>query len=374
MRMLFMTISLLAGGSALAAAPAQAAKAPSPEQLSAFLKHYPAADANRDGLLSAEEAQDYRRIKMAARRPAEPNKASAPTHANLKYGPYESNVLDLWVSPSNRPSPLIVFIHGGGFVGGDKSQAQPRAVEGCLAAGVSYATINYRFRDRAAIQDILRDAARAVQFLRLHASEYGLDPQRVACYGGSAGAGTSLWLATRDDLADPKSDEPVLRQSTRLSAAACLNGQATYDLTQWETLIGPFRKEWKSDPDEDAKFYHFSSQADLQTDAAKRVLAECDMLRWISKDDPPLFMSCTQPDGEPANRNQYVHHPRHAKAVKAQCDQAGEPCEIALSSGNGEEAAVRFLLRNLLEKNRAPIRTETAPAGHARLSYSAKRS
>jgi len=347
---LFLMIAFLAGWQALAEPEAQNAKNPSPEQLQALLKQYPAADANRDGILTLEEAKAYRKQMMAKRRPADASAALAPTHANLKYGPYDQNVMDLWLTPSNRPSPLVVFIHGGGFVGGDKSGIHPQTVTACLASGVAYASINYRFRAQAPIQDILRDAARAVQFLRFHASEYGIDPQRVACYGGSAGAGTSLWLATRDDLAEPKSDDPVLRQSTRISAAACLNGQATYDLTQWDHLIGPFRAEWKTDPDEDAKFYHFNSQADLQSEAAKRVLAECDMLHWISKDDPPLFMSCSMPDGEPENRGQYVHHPRHAKAVKARCDQVGEPCEIALSSGGGEDAAVRFLLKRLVEK------------------------
>ncbi len=345
---LFLTITLLAVWQACAAPAAQSAMNPSPEQLQALLKQYPAADANRDGVLTLDEAKAYRKQMMAARRPAAAEKALVPTHSNLKYGPFEKNVLDLWVSPSNRPSPLVVFIHGGGFVGGDKSGIHPQSVKDCLAAGAAYATINYRFREQAPIQDILRDAARAVQFLRFHASEYGLDPRRIACYGGSAGAGTSLWLATRDDLADPQSGDPVLRQSTRISAAACLNGQATYDLTQWDKLIGPFRAEWKKDANEDAMLYHFSSPADLTTEAGKRVLAECDMLRWISKDDPPIFMSCNMPDGEPENRGQYVHHPRHAKAVKARCDEVGEPCEIALSSGGGEEAALKFLLKNLL--------------------------
>ena len=345
---LFLMIALLAGWRAYAAPAAQTAMNPSPEQLQALLKQYPAADANHDGILTLNEAKAYRQKMMAARRPAAADKTLNPTYANLKYGPFEKNVLDLWASPSNRPSPLVVFIHGGGFVGGDKSGIHPQSVKECLAAGAAYATINYRFREQAPIQDILRDAARAVQFLRLHASEYGLDPRRIACYGGSAGAGTSLWLATRDDLADPKSDDPVLRQSTRISAAACLNGQATYDLTQWDKLIGPFRAEWKKDSDEDAKFYHFSRPDDLTTEAGKRILAECDMLRWISKDDPPIFMSCSMPDGEPENRSQYVHHPRHAKAVKARCDEVGEACEIALGSGGGEEAALKFLLKNLL--------------------------
>jgi hypothetical protein len=274
--------------------------------------------------------------------------ALPPTFANVKYGAYPADVLDLWTAPSNGPAPLIIFIHGGGFVGGDKSQVNHRAVAACRSLGVAFASVNYRFRQEAPIQDILRDAARAVQFLRYHAAEYGIDPARIACYGGSAGAGTSLWLATHDDLADPASPDPVLRQSTRLTAAACLNGQATYDLTQWSQVIGPVKDEWKHDPNEEASFYHFANKEALSSEAAKRVLADCDMLRWISKDDPPLFLACSLPDVEPAERNQYVHHPRHAKAVKARCDAVGEPCEFnAADRSGGEAGAVKFLLRHL---------------------------
>jgi len=329
------------------------AGAPSPEKLQALLKLYPAADADRDGTLTLAEAQAYRKPLTAARGTRAPGEQNAPdpTRRDVSYGASARHVFDFWQASTNKPTPLVIFIHGGGFVGGDKSGVSARAIRQCLDEGVSYASINYRFRKDAPIQDILRDAARAVQYLRLHAAEFGIDPARIACYGGSAGAGTSLWLATRDDLADPASADPVLRQSTRLLAAACLNGQATYDLTQWDALVGPFRTEWKSGPDEEVQFYHFASRGDLATDAGRRVLAECDMLRWVSKDDPPLFLSCSVADAEPADRGAYVHHPRHAKAVKARCDTVGEPCDIALGAGGGDQAALSFLLRHLLGRS-----------------------
>jgi acetyl esterase/lipase len=64
------------------------------------------------------------------------------------------------------------------------------------------------------------DGGRAVQFARSKAKEWNIDKARIAATGGSAGAGISLWLAFRDDLADPKSDDPVARESTRLTCAA----------------------------------------------------------------------------------------------------------------------------------------------------------
>ena len=225
------------------------------EKLQKVLRRFPNADLNKDGKLTLGEIQELRRKKGATDAGAEPVPATKadskssqsavtkkarrgsgpdikPDHADVSYGSHPNNKLDLWLAKSDKPTPLVVFIHGGGFVGGDKSSANGEALKQCLDAGVSFASINYRFRTEASINVVLRDTARAIQFLRYKKEEFNLDPTRVATYGGSAGAGTSLWLAFRDDLADPKSDDPVLRESTRLTAAASSAGQATYDITQ----------------------------------------------------------------------------------------------------------------------------------------------
>jgi acetyl esterase/lipase len=65
---------------------------------------------------------------------------------------------------------------------------------------VAYADVEYRLLDEAELPQILRDCARAVQFLRYYADKYNLDKKRVASFGSSAGAGTRFWLAMHDDL------------------------------------------------------------------------------------------------------------------------------------------------------------------------------
>jgi len=330
----------------------------SAEQLQQWLKRYPEADANHDGKLSPEEARAYRQ-KLAAERKGKSRGASAalpqPTHANLSYGPHERNVLDLWLAKSDKPTPLIVFIHGGGFVGGDKSKASPEAIRRCLDAGVSFMSINYRFRKHAPIQDILRDAARAIQFVRFNAAKFNLDPKRIASYGGSAGAGTSLWLAVHDDLADPKSEDPVLRRSSRITAAGCMNGQATYDLVEWERVIGKFKPEWRNSPDEDVEFYHFKSRDDFETPAGRKILDDCSMLRQITRDDAPVFMTCSLPDKEPDSRNALLHHPRHMQAVKEKCDAAGvEVRTVSTARKAREEGAEKPDLLGFLLQHLAP--------------------
>ncbi len=304
-------------------------------------------DRDGDGAITEAEARDA--IKSRGDRPA-PAAGSAPTFVNVAYGPHERNVLDFWKAEADAPAPVVVFIHGGGFVGGDKSKARTDPnLKACLDAGVHFAAIHYRFRKDAPIQDILRDSARAIQFIRSKSAEWNVDTARVAAYGGSAGAGTSLWLASHDDLADPSSDDPVKRMSSRLAAAGCQSTQATYDLLRWEEIVGPFKPEFRQSPNESFEFYHFKSAEDLQTDEGRRVRADCDMLGLLSKGDAPLYVANTGPDTDPRDRGHYVHHIRHALAIRKRCAEIGVECVLASTPGGGPrpETLITFLFRHL---------------------------
>ena len=151
-----------------------------------------------------------------------------PVHANVKYGPAERNVLDFYPAQSEQPAPLAIYIHGGGFVGGNKDIA-PALLRTFHAAGISVAAIHYRFVDgkNVIFPAPQHDGARAVQFLRSKAKEWNIDTHRVACFGGSAGAGISMWLAFHDDLANPTSVDLIQRESTRIQAVGTLGGPVT---------------------------------------------------------------------------------------------------------------------------------------------------
>lgn len=276
--------------------------------------------------------------------------AIAPTHADLSYGPHPNNTLDLWLAKSARPAPLVVFIHGGGFVGGDKRTANPLLIRRCLAAGVSYAAINYRFRKDAPIQAILRDCARAIQFLRYKAKEFHLDKTRIAAMGGSAGAGTSLWLAFHEDLADPASADPVLRESSRLSAAAATGTQATYDLLRWKEFLGEAAVEAAGGTDVPA-FYGLKTMDELTGAEGRRIRADVDMLALITKDDPPVMMIASSEHDALKTRGAVLHSPRHSEAVKKRCDEAGVPATVRIVAGRRDASAdanpLEFLFQHL---------------------------
>jgi acetyl esterase len=334
-------------------------------RLQELLKQYPAADTNKDGVLTMEEAQAHLAAIRGKRKAAASNADDgspapvsktpkpAPTHADLSYGPHERNKLDLWLAKSDRPTPLVVYIHGGGFIGGSKAGASADMINNCLEAGVSFMAINYRFRLSAPIQDILRDCARSIQYVRANAKKYNIDPARIASYGGSAGAGTSLWLAFHPDLADSKNPDPVLRESSRIVAAGAINTQATYNTRRWEEFLGKPQGDWER-PGETASFYGFRTDAEL--DRAKGILDDVDMLGLISKDDPPVFMFTAQPEGEIVNRGHYLHHPNHARAVKKACDAVGVPAVAWFATaeprlkGDYQAALRKFLFEQLKVK------------------------
>ena len=121
------------------------------------------------------------------------------TFVNEKYGSHPRNNFDIWLSESEKPTPLVIYIHGGGFVGGDKSKYHTSEdLVRFLDSGVSVAVINYRFMNEKpyGILGSLNDSKRCVQYIRYHSEKYNIDKNRIACSGGSAGAGTSVcgWL------------------------------------------------------------------------------------------------------------------------------------------------------------------------------------
>lgn len=293
-----------------------------PERLEQLRLLYPEADGNKDGTLTEEEARAY----YARLRPAKPtaSAAPAPTAADVRYGPHQRNVLDFWQAKSDRPTPLVVYIHGGGFVAGDKSAVRKdRTIEAYLAAGVSFAAINYRYRTTVPIQDVLRDCARAIQFLRSKSTEWNLDKTRVASYGGSAGAGTSLWLAFHDDMADPQNADPVLRESTRLTCAGSIAGQFSYDVLRWPEILGEEAVRQFAESTEAHSFYGLKSEAEVHGPIGQKIRADCDMLGMISKDDPAVFVSASMRGGPITDRNQYLHHPKHSQVIYERCREVG---------------------------------------------------
>jgi acetyl esterase/lipase len=294
--------------------------------------------------------------------PAQPEAAKPkPDVRDARYGPHERNVLDLWQAKSDRPAPLVVFIHGGGFRGGDKSNLAPALLRRCLEAGLSVAAINYRLSQHAPFPAPMRDGARAVQFLRAKAAGWNLDPKRFAATGGSAGAGISLWVAFHDDLADPDSADPVARQSTRLSCAAVQGAQSSYDPRWIKKTIGGRAHEHPAL----VPFYGLKPD-ELDTPKAHKLYEEASPINYATADDPPVFLFYAEPKGPlppDARPGQGIHHPKFGEALKERLDALKVECAVRHRDDyTGKGPPAEALAREMVDFFRKHLADRT-PAG-----------
>ncbi len=125
--------------------------------------------------------------------------AQAGTHA---YGNLSAQTLNVCLpSDHAKGRPGVLLIHGGAWIGGDKSHLQGRC-EAFAKNGIVSVTINYRLADSSNPSTRwpaqLDDASAALQWMVDHSDELGLDPGRVCAYGESAGGHIALWLGIRD--------------------------------------------------------------------------------------------------------------------------------------------------------------------------------
>lgn len=269
-----------------------------------------------------------------------------PTHADVKYGEHQRHVIDLYLVESDEPTPLVIFIHGGGFVGGDKRGVSPGLIEAMHERGISVAAIHYRFIRTDPFPAPFVDAARAVQFLRYHAMDYNLDVERFAATGGSAGAGISLWLATHDDMADPESDDPVSRQSTRISCASVNGAQVSYDPRFWRKVgLGKGLQHPSF-----SLMYEVSAHEPFDDPEKIAVAEECAPIEHLSKDDPPVYFRYGVSDelSDETSLGAVVHHPRHGKLFKEKMDSLGIECYLVYPGGPEVQlSSAQFLINHL---------------------------
>lgn len=275
-------------------------------------------------------------------------KLPSPTFADVAYGPDERHKLDLWQATGEGSRPLVVFIHGGGWHGGDKADAPPKLVAYLLGHGVSVASINYRFTKTARAPAPLQDAARAVQFLRMKADVWKLNPRHVGGYGISAGGVSVLWLVYHDDLADPKSDDPVLRQSSRLQTGVGLSPPLCLEAPEIVKWIGP--EVLKHPMIARAVGARSGEEVLARYKEYEPILKESSPFTHVSRDDPAVLLSFPRVDPLPAaSPGSAIHHATFGRKLKERADSLGLECTLRIEDRATPEEPTpeEFLLRQL---------------------------
>lgn len=322
----------------------------------AIASHVPCGVAQE--ATSRQPAEAVRAKSDAAKRVAPAR--IAPTEANVAYGEHPRQVLDFWQAESDQPTPVLFFIHGGGWMGGDKERVG--MIDRYLKAGISVVSINYRYVSQAYDDGImppvkapLHDAARALQFVRSKAEQWNLDKTRIAASGGSAGACSSLWLAFHDDLANPESDDPIARQSTRILCAAVNGAQTTLDPKQM--------KEWTPNSRYGSHaFGIFKDTEKKYTQDFEAFLAKRDEItQWIAQyspyalvtpDDPPVYLAFSAPPAIGQEQKDPTHSANFGVKLQERMNEVGVSCEVVYPGApNVQHATITdYIIAKLTKK------------------------
>ena len=272
------------------------------------------------GALAQKAAERQNPSNRNVQRTRQSNNPPKPTHANLSYGPHERNILDLWLAEASAPTPLVLFIHGGGFRGGSKDFINVQDLQELLSAGISVAAIEYRLLDNAYLPAAQHDCRYALQFLRSKAEMWNIDKRRVGVMGGSAGAIICMWLAFHDEMSEPNSTDPIKRESTRVTCVATVGGQVTMDLDWWVKWIPGYDKHHRPI----SEYYGPLTQKEID-----ELTRELSALSLISSDDPPIFMRYSQKPDDPIPEDPRIaggwkiHHVIFGVKLKEKMDALG---------------------------------------------------
>lgn len=296
-----------------------------------------------------------------------PFSTTAPVkfYENVAYGTDEKNVFDFFAPTSDEPTPLLIFIHGGGFTGGDKRSIynDQAFINSLLDKGIAFATINYRLlgtNETEGVIKSLNDSKTALQFIRYYANSFNIDKNKVALMGSSAGAGTSLWIGLNNELADANATDDIQKESTRVQAIVAVATQSTYDVLGWDTVVF---SEYQSQGMNDEfivnmageatllTFYGVSSLDQLNSPETEQYRQTVDMLSLMTSDDPEIYVSNGGPYIFPPSYGSVLHHPLHAKALMDKASVAGVGCvavipQMNIDNSNGE-SMTDFVVRKI---------------------------
>jgi acetyl esterase/lipase len=139
---------------------------------------------------------------------------------NLEYAKPDGKPvkLDLFLPKKGEtPAPVVIWIHGGGWQAGSKAMCPAR---GMVRDGFAVASVEYRFTDRAAFPAQIQDCKAAVRYLRAHAKEHNLDPERFGAWGASAGGHLVALLGT--SCGNKECEGAELGNAEQSSAVQCV--------------------------------------------------------------------------------------------------------------------------------------------------------
>lgn len=262
-------------------------------------------DRNNDGLLSREEF-----ALIAARRPQ--NQDNVEIKRDVVFGKGGGRDLKLHLvlpkERSDKPAPAFVWIHGGGWMGGNKDGGIG-AVRPLVNEGFVGATIEYRLTGEAPFPAQIEDCKCAIRYLRAHAEELGIDPDQIAVGGSSAGGHLAALMGTSGGVKELEGEGGWADQPSHVQAVVDLYGPTDFEL---------FVKT------EGYESHNRDRSPESRLLGGGVVLEDPEGIRrvnpitYIDKDDPPFLIIHGSADPTvPANQSEALHEALQKAGVKS---------------------------------------------------------
>ncbi|QDV62094.1 alpha/beta hydrolase [Crateriforma conspicua] len=248
--------------------------------------------------------------------------------------------------PADAPTPLIVWIHGGGWMGGNKEGGVGR-LSRWVKEGFAGATIEYRLTGEAAFPAQIHDCKCAIRFLRAHADKYNLDPSRIAVAGSSAGGHLVALLGTSRGADNLEGDGGWNDQRSDVQAVIDLYGPTDFQIF----VTTPGYESHNRDQSPESRLLGGGIVTE-NPEGIRRV----NPITYIDPKDPPFLIIHGSADRVvPANQSEALHAALKKAGVKSKL-------HIIAGAGHGgagfgepkiQEMQMQFLRDTLLKTQHA---------------------
>jgi acetyl esterase/lipase len=239
--------------------------------------------------------------------------------------------MDVFTPKSGANGAAVIVVISGGFRSSHE-QINPAVAKPLLAHGYTVFAVVHGSQPRFQIPEIIEDMNRAVRFIRHHAKDYGIDPNRIGVTGGSAGGHLSLMLGMAGANGDPKAKDPVDRESSRVQAVACffpptdfLNwGSSGHELIHATDHQPPFRPsfDYRQRDQKTNLFERITDETKL-----RQIAHDISPIYYVTPDDPPTFIMHGDKDN--------LVPLQQSEIFIAKLKEAGVECKLVVKKGGG---------------------------------------
>lgn len=224
------------------------------------------------------------------------------------------NIIRSASATTTGPLPAVVYIHGGAWRAGSKEQSGPVTYD-LAKAGYFCVSINYRLSWEAPFPAQIEDCKCAIRWLRAHASQYNIDPQRIGVYGGSAGGHLAALLGTSWNAPELEGNGGWKGYSSRVQAVVDMFGPT-------DLFVGEQMQKLRNagSPGEGAMGPRTTVEMLLGGPIREKaeLARRASPVRYISKNDPPfLILHGDQDRVVPLQQSQWLYQQLRRAGVEA---------------------------------------------------------